>query len=64
MYGVEAISKFFDGLPQSEHVVEGMDTQPIVAGKFGSMHFHESKKYEINFQYCFLITISQDTRVI
>ncbi|BFZ14891.1 hypothetical protein BsWGS_17930 [Bradybaena similaris] len=30
--GSEAIFKFFDGLPQSEHVVEGMDTQAIAAG--------------------------------
>uniref|UniRef100_A0A0B6ZAT0 NTF2-related export protein n=1 Tax=Arion vulgaris TaxID=1028688 RepID=A0A0B6ZAT0_9EUPU len=28
----EAILKFFDNLPQSEHVIEGMDTQPIAAG--------------------------------
>ncbi|CAL1538214.1 unnamed protein product [Lymnaea stagnalis] len=30
--GTEEITKFFDSLPQSEFVTEGMDTQPIGAG--------------------------------
>ena len=32
--GSDAILKLFDGLPTSEHTVEGLDTQPIVAGQF------------------------------
>ncbi|RUS81557.1 hypothetical protein EGW08_010687 [Elysia chlorotica] len=30
--GSDAIIKLFDGLPSSEHTVDGLDTQPIVAG--------------------------------
>lgn len=30
--GVEAILKWFDHLPASEHIIEGLDAQPIVAG--------------------------------
>ncbi|GFN79375.1 ntf2-related export protein 2, partial [Plakobranchus ocellatus] len=34
--GSEAILKFFDKLPASEHNVEGLDTQPIVTGSMDS----------------------------
>lgn len=37
--GMEQINKLLESLPPSEHIIEGMDTQPLLLGMLCALHF-------------------------